>query len=101
MGNHDNDLACSSSMYNELPTGQLCPRALFVDLDSDNDMVRQRQALYAMDSHVFGQRSAGNNFAKGYLTEGAEMIDNVMEKIRALVEECDVLEGFVINHALG
>jgi hypothetical protein len=89
-------------MYNELSTGQLCPRALFVDLDNaSHDIVQQRQALYAMDSYVFGKQSAGNNFAKGYLTEGAEMIDNVMERVRGLVEECDVLEGFVLNHALG
>ena len=29
------------------------------------------------DNFVFGQTDAGNNWAKGHYTEGAELIDNV------------------------
>ena len=35
--------------------------------------------LYRPDNFVFGQSGAGNNWAKGHYTEGAELVDNVLE----------------------
>jgi tubulin beta len=50
---------------------------------------------------VFAQNSAGNNWAKGHYTEGAELVDNVMEVVRKEAEGCDCLQGFQICHSLG
>jgi tubulin beta len=50
---------------------------------------------------VFAQNSAGNNWAKGHYTEGAELVDNVMEVVRKEAEGCDCLQGFQIAHSLG
>ena len=31
---------------------------------------------------MFGQSGAGNNWAKGHYTEGAELVDNVLDVVR-------------------
>lgn len=36
---------------------------------------------------------AGNNWAKGHYTEGAELIDSVMDVVRREAEHCDCLQG--------
>src|SRR3954453_7884233 len=44
---------------------------------------------------------AGNNWAKGHYTEGAELIDSVLDVVRKESESCDCLQGFQITHSLG
>lgn len=54
--------------------------------------------------HVFifpGQSGAGNNWAKGHYTEGAELVDSVLDVIRKEAEKCDCLQGFQLTHSLG
>merc|ERR1712007_269352 len=43
--------------------------------------------LFRPDDFVFGQTGAGNNWAKGHYTEGAELIDSVLDVIRKVREE--------------
>lgn len=43
----------------------------------------------------------GNNWAKGHYTEGAELIDSVLEVLRKESEGCDCLQGFQLAHSLG
>lgn len=50
---------------------------------------------------MFGSSGAGNNWAKGYYTEGAELVDQIMEGTRHEVESCDNLQGFQLIHSLG
>merc|ERR1712094_34021 len=50
---------------------------------------------------VFGQTGAGNNWAKGHYTEGAELIDSVLDGVRKEAEGCDCLQGFQMTHSLG
>ena len=45
------------------------------------------------DNFVFGQSGAGNNWAKGHYTEGAELIDSVLDVVRKEAENCDCLQG--------
>ena len=47
------------------------------------------------------QTGAGNNWAKGHYTEGAELIDSVLDVVRKEAESCDCLQGFQITHSLG
>ena len=35
---------------------------------------------------------AGNNWAKGYYTEGVELVDTVMDVVRKEAENCDCLQ---------
>lgn len=44
---------------------------------------------------------AGNNWAKGHYTEGAELVDQVLDVVRREAESCDCLQGFQITHSLG
>lgn len=48
-----------------------------------------------------GQSGAGNNWAKGHYTEGAELVDSVLEVVRKEAEGCDCLQGFQLCHSLG
>merc|ERR1719235_2407814 len=57
--------------------------------------------LFRPDNFVFGQTGAGNNWAKGHYTEGAELIDSVLDVVRKEAESCDCLQGFQITHSLG
>lgn len=45
------------------------------------------------DNFTFGQSGAGNNWAKGHYTEGAELIDAVLDVTRREAENCDCLQG--------
>lgn len=49
----------------------------------------------------FVRINTGNNWAKGHYTEGAELIDSVMDVLRREAESCDCLQGFQLAHSLG
>jgi len=38
--------------------------------------------IFRPDNFVFGQSGAGNNWAKGHYTEGAELVDSVLDVVR-------------------
>merc|ERR1712072_1578337 len=57
--------------------------------------------LFKPDNFVFGASGAGNNWAKGHYTEGAELIEEALDVIRKEVENCDCPQGFQICHSLG
>ncbi|VVD02951.1 unnamed protein product, partial [Leptidea sinapis] len=93
-----------SVYYNEASSGKYVPRAVLVDLEPGTmDSVRSSEygQLFRPDNFVFGQSGAGNNWAKGHYTEGAELVDSVMDVIRKEGEGCDSLQGFQLAHSLG
>ena len=47
------------------------------------------------------QAGAGNNWAKGHYTEGAEMIDQVLDAVRKEAENTGCLQGFQICQSIG
>ena len=57
--------------------------------------------IFRPDNFVFGQSGAGNNWAKGHHTEGAELVDSVLDVVRKESEGCDCLQGFQLTHSLG
>merc|ERR1719446_2028730 len=79
--------------------------------------------IFRPDNFVFGQSGAGNNWAKGHYTEGAELIDavldvvrkeakghytegaelidSVLDVVRKEAEGYDCLQGFQVTHSLG
>ena len=48
--------------------------------------------IFRPDNFVFGQSGAGNNWAKGHYTEGAELVDSVLDVARKESEACDCLQ---------
>jgi tubulin beta len=104
--NGDSDLQIEriSVYYNEANGGKYVPRAVLVDLEPGTmDSVRAGPfgQLFRPDNFVFGQSGAGNNWAKGHYTEGAELVDSVLDVVRKEAESCDCLQGFQITHSLG
>ena len=80
------------------------PRAVLVDLEPGTmDSVRSSPFghLFRPDNFVYGQSGAGNNWAKGHYTEGAELVDSVLDVVRKESEGCDCLQGFQLAHSLG
>merc|ERR1712168_1679132 len=58
-------------------------------------------AIFHPDFLLPGKEDAANNFARGHYTVGKEMIDKVNDRLRKLVDNCDNVQGFVVNHAVG
>ena len=57
-------------------------------------------SIFRPDNFIFGQTGAGNNWAKGHYTEGAELIDSVMDQVRREAEGCDCVQGQQVFPAL-
>ena len=57
--------------------------------------------LFRPSNFCFGQAGAGNNWAKGHYTEGAELIETVLDVIRREAETAECLQGFQLSHSLG
>ena len=57
--------------------------------------------MFKPDNFVYGANGAGNNWAKGHYTEGAELVDQAMDVLRREAESCDCLQGFQLTHSLG
>ncbi|OEL12956.1 Tubulin beta-6 chain [Dichanthelium oligosanthes] len=103
-GNSDLQLERVNVYYNEASCGRFVPRAVLMDLEPGTmDSVRTGPygQIFRPDNFVFGQSGAGNNWAKGHYTEGAELIDSVLDVVRKEAENCDCLQGFQVCHSLG
>ncbi|XP_057256340.1 tubulin beta-3 chain-like [Pezoporus wallicus] len=104
MGDSDLQLERISVYYNEASSHKYVPRAILVDLEPGTmDSVRSGAFghLFRPDNFIFGQSGAGNNWAKGHYTEGAELVDSVLDVVRKECENCDCLQGFQLTHSLG
>jgi tubulin beta len=104
VGTSENQLERIDVYYNEAASRKYVPRAVLIDLEPGTmDAVRAGPfgQLFRPDNFVFGQSGAGNNWAKGHYTEGAELVDSVLDVVRKEAEGCDSLQGFQITHSLG
>jgi len=89
--------------YNE-GQGRYIPRAVLVDLEPgtmDTLKAGPLGNLFKPDNYCFAQSGAGNNWAKGHYTEGAELVDQVLEVARKEAEACECIQGFQLTHSLG
>jgi len=104
VGTSDLQTERANVYFNEAQGGRYVPRAVLVDLEPGTmDSVRSGSMgqIFRPDNYVFGQSGAGNNWAKGHYTEGAELVDNVMDVVRKESENCDSLQGFQLTHSIG
>merc|ERR1712123_390332 len=104
VGDDDNQLAGINVYYNEANGGRYVPRSVCVDLEPGViDTIRNGPYgdIYRPDNFVFGESGAGNSWAKGHYTEGAELVDAVMDVVRKEAETTDCLQGFQLTHSLG
>jgi len=90
--------------YNQASDNRYIPRAVLVDLEPGTmDAIKggTMGMLFKPDNYCFGQSGAGNNWAKGHYTEGAELVDQVLEVARKEAETCECIQGFQLTHSLG
>ena len=48
-----------------------------------------------------GKEDAANNYSRGYYTNGKEILEPVVDRIRKLADQCAGLQGFLLFHSLG
>ncbi|KCZ75661.1 tubulin beta chain, partial [Anncaliia algerae PRA109] len=104
VGNKPEQLERINVYFSESSSKKYVPRAILVDLEPGTmDTVKQGPLgpLFRPDNFIFGQSGAGNNWAKGHYTEGAELVDMVMDSVRKEAENAECLQGFQITHSLG
>jgi tubulin beta len=104
IGDKDDQLERAHVFYSESASGKYVPRAINFDLEMGVlDSIRRSAIgkLFKPANMIAGQSGAGNNWAKGHYTEGAELIDTVMDHGRREAENCDTLQGFQVTQSLG
>ncbi|XP_069141628.1 tubulin beta-1 chain-like [Argopecten irradians] len=103
-GTEDVQLERVNVFFTESAGGRYVPRTVLVDLEPGTmDAIRSGPfgKIFPPDNFVFGQNGSGNNWTKGFYTEGAELVEQVMDVIRKETEACDRLQGFQLTHSLG
>ncbi|BGP16942.1 Karyopherin transporter [Rhodosporidiobolus nylandii] len=90
--------------FGEAEGKKYVPRSLQIDLEpSTGDAIRGSRlgGLFRPSNFISGDSGAGNNWAKGYYTEGAELVDTILDQLRHEAENCDLLQGFQLVHSIG
>jgi tubulin beta len=103
-GDTDLQLERIQVYFNEATGGRFVPRAILVDLEPGTmDAIKNSEVgtMFRPDNFIFGSTGAGNNWAKGHYTDGAEIIDSTMDLIRKEAENCECLQGFQVTQSLG
>jgi tubulin beta len=103
-GDSDLQLERINVYFNEGAGGRYVPRAVLMDLEPGTmDSVRAGPIgqLFRPDNFIFGQSGAGNIWAKGHYTDGADLIESVLDVTRKEAEGCESLQGFQMTHSLG
>jgi tubulin alpha len=92
------------TFFEETGAGQFVPRNLFVDLEPnviDDIKASDIAKMFHPDFLVHGKEDAANNFARGHYTVGKDIIDRVNDRLRKLIDQCENLMGFIVNHSVG
>ncbi|KAH7928103.1 beta-tubulin 2, partial [Leucogyrophana mollusca] len=106
-GNDPLQIERAGVYFTEVESGgraKYVPRSVQVDLEAGVcDRIRSGPLgqLFRPDTFFTSDSGAGNNWAKGFYTEGAELIDPILDIVRKQTEACEALQGFQILHSLG
>ena len=90
--------------YDESFKSRHIPRAIFMDLEPgpiDSVQGSSLGRIFRPENFINGKNGSSNLWAKGYYTEGPEIINLVMDSLRKEAERADRLQGFQISHAIG
>ena len=92
------------SFFNEMESGKLVPRTIFVDVEPtsvDEIHTGPYKDLFNPEYFVSGREDGGcGSFARAYNVWNT-INDDVMDRIEGLTQECDSCQGFLIIHSLG
>ncbi|KAL3233663.1 Tubulin alpha-1 chain [Nakaseomyces bracarensis] len=93
-----------STFFYETGSGKYVPRAVYVDLEPNViDEVRTGpyKDLFHPEQLINGKEDAANNYARGHYTVGRDLLDDILERIGKIADQCDGLQGFLFTHSLG
>jgi len=93
-----------TTFYEETGTGQYVPRNITVDLEPtvvDDVRTGAYSQMFHPEFLLNGKEDAANNFARGHYTVGKEILDQVNDRLRKLVDNSENVQGFIIHHAVG
>ena len=93
-----------NTFFSETGSGKHVPRCVFVDLEpSVIDEVRTGtyRQLFHPNQLLSWKEDAANNYARGHYTVGKELIDEVVDTLRKLADQCSGLQGFLVFHSFG
>jgi len=93
-----------TTFFEETGTGQFVPRNITVDLEPtvvDDVRTGDYAQMFHPEFLLNGKEDAANNFARGHYTVGKEILDQVNDRLRKLVDNSQNVQGFIINHAVG
>ncbi|EYC28474.1 hypothetical protein Y032_0007g3241 [Ancylostoma ceylanicum] len=102
----DEEICCTGlpTFFSESCSGKHVPRAALIDLEPtviDEIRFGPYKELFHSSQMVKGKEDAANNFARGFYTVGRDSLEDALETIRRLVEQCSSLQGFLVFHSLG
>jgi len=100
----DNNDKYFTTFYEETGTGQFVPRNITVDLEPtvvDDVRTGPMAQMFHPEFLLNGKEDAANNFARGHYTVGKEILDQVNDRLRKLVDNSENVQGFIIHHAVG
>ncbi|CAL5980171.1 Beta-tubulin_2 [Hexamita inflata] len=90
--------------FQETLNGRYVPRSVLVDLEPTIiDQIKSTNigSVFKLENIISRTYGAGNNWAKGYCTDGYDIIDSVMDTIRREAEQSDMTNIFQMVHSLG
>jgi tubulin epsilon len=94
-----------SSFFRIGDKGELKARAMVVDMEWGviNNKILNGELSDIFESRfwISDQSGSGNNWAQGHFEYGPLYEQEIHEKVRQSVEECDSLQGFIFLHSLG
>merc|ERR1719282_761613 len=93
-----------TTFYEETGAGQYVPRNITVDLEPtvvDDVRTGDYAQLFHPEFLLNGKEDAANNFARGHYTVGKEILDQVNDRLRKLVDNSQNVQGFVVSHSVG
>ncbi|KAJ1959475.1 Tubulin beta chain (Beta tubulin) [Dipsacomyces acuminosporus] len=102
-GSNPQQIERANVYFAEALNKRYVPRLVAIDLEPGVlNNIRQGKfgSLFRPDSMINAGSGAGNNWAKGFYTEGAELLDQVLDTVRQDVERCDLLSGFQLSHSI-
>ncbi|CAI2370060.1 unnamed protein product [Moneuplotes crassus] len=90
--------------FKETPDGNYSPRAILADTDSsflESAIMNYSGPSFDPHNFIAGERFGLSCWAKGYYTDGAEIIDHILDAARKEVEACSNPQGFQLCHSIG